>query len=60
MRGAGVPSGKHHLVFTYEPRSFYVGGRVSLAGLGVLAVLGLLFRFRPVSTNLVFSLEGPG
>lgn len=42
MRGAAVPSGKHHLVYTYEPRSFRVGGRVSLGALALFGVLGAL------------------
>ncbi len=43
MRGAAVPSGQHHLVYTYEPWSFYAGlilsalGLVSLVGTGVWA-----------------------
>ena len=36
MRGAAVPAGKHHLVYTYEPRSFQVGAAISVAGLVVL------------------------
>ena len=37
MRGAAVKEGKHRLVYTYEPRSFRVGGAISLAGLVALA-----------------------
>ena len=36
MRGAAVGSGRHRLVYTYNPASFRVGGFVSLAGLGGL------------------------
>jgi hypothetical protein len=49
MRGAAVPSGQHRLVYTYEPRSFVLGGRITAAGLAVLALLGLVFSVRPVS-----------
>lgn len=55
MRGAGVPAGKHRLVFTFEPRSFRVGGQVTLAGLATLAVLGLVCVYRPFSTSLARS-----
>ena len=40
MRGAAVRSGSHTLVYTYEPRSFRVGGIVSL---GSLVALGGFF-----------------
>ena len=33
MRGAAVPAGVHRLVYSYEPRSFQVGGTITLAGL---------------------------
>jgi hypothetical protein len=46
MRGAAVKSGKHHLVYTYEPRSFLLGGRITLAGLAALTFLGLASAFR--------------
>jgi hypothetical protein len=36
MRGAAVPEGKHRLVYTYEPRSFRLGGLVSLVGIAGL------------------------
>jgi hypothetical protein len=36
MRAAAVRSGKHRLVYTYEPRSFQVGGVVSLGAIVVL------------------------
>jgi hypothetical protein len=39
MRGAAVPSGKHHLVYSYQPRSFTVGLWTSAAGLIALAAL---------------------
>ena len=40
MRGAVVPAGLHTLVYTYEPKSFLLGGVLSLAGLVGLAWLG--------------------
>jgi len=48
MRGAAVPSGKHHLVYTYAPRWFRVGKTISLVGLGLLALLGVSCTLRPV------------
>jgi hypothetical protein len=35
MRGACVAAGTHHLVYWYEPKSFWIGCRISAAGLGV-------------------------
>ncbi|MGE5755002.1 MAG: hypothetical protein ACM35G_04690, partial [Planctomycetaceae bacterium] len=52
MRGAAVKSGRHRLVYTYEPRSFHLGGRITLAGLAALIVLGLASAFRPVCSSL--------
>ena len=40
MRGAAVKEGTHRLVYTYRPRSFRLGGLVSLGGL--LALAGLV------------------
>jgi uncharacterized membrane protein YfhO len=42
MRGAAVPAGRHRLVYTYEPASFYQGRWVSVAALVALLVLGLI------------------
>lgn len=52
MRGAAVPAGRSHLVYTYEPDSFRIGGRLSLAGLATLAIVGVYFRRRPNSPRL--------
>ncbi|WP_435021624.1 hypothetical protein TA3x_002474 [Tundrisphaera sp. TA3] len=48
MRGAAVPSGRHRLVYTYEPGSFRVGCLISLGGLGFLVAypIGLGWRRR--------------
>jgi hypothetical protein len=48
MRGAAVPAGKSRLVYTYDPPSFRLGCRLSLAGLAVFALLtaGCLVRTR--------------
>jgi hypothetical protein len=43
MRGAAVPKGKHTLIYSYRPKSFRIGGVITLASLGVLLVLGVLF-----------------
>jgi Bacterial membrane protein YfhO len=52
MRGAAVAKGPHRLVYTYAPRSFRVGGRVSMAGLAVLLLMGLVFIRWPVDPLL--------
>jgi uncharacterized membrane protein YfhO len=41
MRGAAVPTGRHRLVYSYNPRSFRVGLIISIFGLSGLAVLTL-------------------
>src|SRR5262249_19706884 len=38
MRGAAVPAGTHRLIYTYEPRSFQIGGAITIAGLVVSAL----------------------
>jgi len=53
MRGAAVKPGRHRLVYTYEPRSFRLGGRISLAGLAVATLLGLWSPRHPVTTSLL-------
>jgi hypothetical protein len=53
MRGAAVPAGRHRLVYTYAPRSFVVGGRITLAALAALAVLVVYFSLRPVTLSLL-------
>ncbi|WP_406699766.1 hypothetical protein V5E97_13015 [Singulisphaera sp. Ch08] len=52
MRGAAVPAGRHRLIYSYEPDSFRMGGRVSLVGLAILVTLGFVFRRRPISACL--------
>ena len=47
MRGAATASGTHTLVYTFQPRSFYVGLALSAVGLASLAGLGLLVAARP-------------
>ncbi len=47
MRGAAVPSGKHRLVYRYDPSSFRIGRAVSIAGLVALLVFGLISFRRP-------------
>ncbi|MGO9463377.1 MAG: hypothetical protein ACLQIB_51845 [Isosphaeraceae bacterium] len=47
MRGAAVPSGKHRLVYRYNPASFRVGRAVSVGGLAALLVFGIIALRRP-------------
>jgi len=47
MRGAAVPAGVHRLVYSYEPRSFQVGGTITLAGLAAAAVFAVYCALRP-------------
>ncbi|MDR3633289.1 MAG: hypothetical protein P4L84_05585 [Isosphaeraceae bacterium] len=53
MRGAVVPSGKHHLIYTYDPRSFRVGGAITLGALVAFAVLCIAARRWPVEPRVV-------
>lgn len=52
MRGAPVGKGKHRLEYTYDPMSFRAGLWISGAGLAVLAVLALLWSWRPIQPIL--------
>jgi hypothetical protein len=52
MRGAAVKAGRHRLVYTYEPRSFYMGRWVSAGSLVALAALAAFFHRRPLSPGL--------
>lgn len=42
FRATPVPAGKHEVVFRFEPVSYRIGQQVTLASLGLLAVLSLL------------------
>jgi hypothetical protein len=57
MRGALVSAGSHRLVYSFAPRSFYVGLIGSTLGLGAWLVLGLLCVFRP--THPVLAADCP-
>jgi hypothetical protein len=47
MRAAAVREGSHRLVYTYEPRSFRVGGMITMGGLVVLVAFSAWsFRHR--------------
>ncbi len=48
MKGAAVTAGKHHLVYTYDPQSFRVGKIISLLGLVVMVLAGVVCTLRPV------------
>jgi hypothetical protein len=48
FRGIGVPAGKHHVLFRYEPKSLYFGAWISgitLVAIGAMA--GLRWRRKP-------------
>jgi hypothetical protein len=49
MRGAAVSAGHYRLVYTFAPRSFLVGRVVSILGLAVLVMLGLVCLLNPVN-----------
>jgi hypothetical protein len=52
MRGAGVSTGHHRLVYTFRPLSVRLGAFVSIAGLATLAVLCLLCARSPLDPLL--------
>jgi hypothetical protein len=39
MRGAAVEAGSYHLVYTFDPTSFRIGGILTLAGLATIVLL---------------------
>lgn len=41
MRGALVQSGEHKIVYTYEPASFWIGSRITIASSFCLLLMGL-------------------
>jgi hypothetical protein len=45
MRGAALKAGKYHLVYTFDPASFRIGGFLALAGLGLSVLLALLIAW---------------
>ena len=53
MRGAAVPEGRHRLVYTYQPRSFRIGGMITLAGLAAFALLAVFCKIRPHARTLL-------
>jgi hypothetical protein len=63
MRGAAVPAKHHRLVYTFAPRSFLVGRIVSILGLAVLVMLGVVCLLKPVNPMLSTQdarVPGPG
>ncbi|MHB1560617.1 MAG: YfhO family protein [Isosphaeraceae bacterium] len=57
MRGAAVPNGPHHLVYSYDPPSFRIGAIVSAAGLLVLLALGAASLRWPIEPSLAIHAE---
>jgi hypothetical protein len=39
LRAMTIPSGKHEIVFSFKPNSFYTGNKIALAGSGILLLL---------------------
>jgi hypothetical protein len=58
MRGAAVESGKHVLVYTFEPESFRLGTMATVAGLLLLAVALVACVASPISRRIDASLLG--
>ena len=58
MRGAAVPSGQHHLVYTFEPRSFRIGGAVTLGALALFALLCAVVGRWPVEPRVAGAIGG--
>jgi hypothetical protein len=48
MRGAAVAAGAHHLVYSYEPRSFQAGRVVSIVAVVMLTLGSVICVLRPV------------
>ncbi len=47
MRGAAVEAGTYHLVYTFDPASFRIGGILTLAGLATTVLLSVFCALRP-------------
>jgi len=47
MRGAAVQAGTYHLIYTFNPLSFRMGGILTLAGLATSVLLLVLCALRP-------------
>jgi len=45
VRGVLVPAGRHHVDFSYRPRSFWIGAVVSAGSFGLLIVLACSARY---------------
>ena len=52
MRGAAVAEGQHRLVYTFEPRSFELGGVISIAGLVASVLFATFCAVRPRARTL--------
>ena len=46
MRGAAVAEGTHRLVYTFDPASFRIGGKITLAALAASALFAAFCAFR--------------
>jgi uncharacterized membrane protein YfhO len=53
MRGAAVTKSTHHLVYSYDPRSFQVGKQITLAGLAATLVFALYLVFRARARGVI-------
>jgi Bacterial membrane protein YfhO len=53
MRGAAVPAGIHQLVYSYHPRSFTAGCKVSALGAAALLVLSVMCARWPIDPIVI-------
>ena len=51
LRGVWLPQGTHDVVFSYRPRSFMIGGLISLATLGGLVAFAIWHGIRRTSRH---------
>ena len=52
MRGAAVKEGSHRLVYTFDPASFRIGGKITLAALAASALFAVFCAIRSRSRPL--------
>jgi hypothetical protein len=54
FRGVSVEKGRHEIVWTYRPQSFFIGAAITIATLCTMQVIAFVKRSRTRSTRKIF------